>query len=108
MLLAGLLAESLRHRHFGGAVGALHRDAFVIDKHKVELLFLEACAGHAYADFIAETVAHSAAAAYEGIVFLVEVVIVIGEVAHRHKAFAHIVVKLHVEAPLGSPEMTPS
>ena len=74
---------------------------FLVDEHKVELLAVEVAAGHLHLHSVAQAVAVAVAAAYEAVVFLVEVVEVVGQVAYRHQALALVVVKLHVQAPLG-------
>ena len=49
---------------------------------------------------VAETVAVIVGAANEAIVAVVEVVVVVGEVADRHEAFAFVLVELDIKAPL--------
>ena len=41
------------------------------------------------------------AASHKAIVFLVEVVVVVGKVAHGHKALALVVVDFDIQAPFG-------
>ncbi len=41
-------------------------------------------------------------AAHETIIRLVEIIEIIGEVAHRHKTFALVLVKLDIESPFGN------
>ncbi len=58
--------------------------------------------GNLHLHLVAEHVLVAVPASYEAIVLLVQVVIVVGEVAHRHESFALVFVQLNVEAPFSN------
>ena len=82
-------SDFLSHVVFVGARNLVGDD-------EVELLLGEIGASYFYAHFVAQTVTGMGAAAYEAVVFLVKVVVVVGEVAHRDEAFTQVLLKLYV------------
>ena len=75
--------------------------ALVADQCEIKLFAVEVGAGHLYFHAVAKGVFLVMGASYEAKVLLIKLIVVIIEIAHRHKTFAHVFVKFDVEAPFG-------
>ena len=73
----------------------------LIDESEIELLLHQVGTCNLNGYTVAELIAAIAATAYEAVVFLVELVIVVFEVADRHQSFTLVLVDFHIESPLG-------
>ena len=72
-----------------------------VHQSEVELSLLLVSPGYLYADGIAQLILVMAATSYEAVVALVEVIVVVVEVAYGHHAFAVVFVYLAVDAVAG-------
>ena len=72
-----------------------------VDDYEIKLTLVKVGAGYADTNLVAEAEHDAAAPAAQTVVLLVEIVEIVGKLAHRHETLAFIVVELHIEAPLG-------
>lgn len=74
---------------------------FVVDQGEVKLLAVEIGARHLHLHPVAKCIADSVTPPDEAVILLIEVVIVIGKVAYRHKTLTHAFIQFHIESPFG-------
>ncbi len=72
-----------------------------LSKHEVELFLFEIGLSHTDRNRVAKLELAVAATADETVVLLVERIIIVAQLAHWYHTLALILVKLHINAPLG-------
>lgn len=75
--------------------------ALVVEQSEVELLALKGATGNLDLHLVAEAITNAGATSDKGVIFLVEVVVVAWQIAHRYEALAHVIVELNIESPFG-------
>ena len=68
----------------------------IVDDYEIELFLFEVCVGHSDFHLVSETVDVASAASAQTVVLFIEIIEIIGEIAHRHEAFAFVVVEFDI------------